>query len=241
LRTVHLFVPCLVEDVFPEIGEATARVLSRAGVEVVYPPGQTCCGQMHYKLGRKDLVRPLAKRFLDLFDEAGAVVAPSGSCVNMVRQYPGLFTEDSPLRRRAEAMAAKTFELCDFLVNELGAADLGARFPAKAAYHDSCQVGRALGLHREPRLLLEHVRGLTLVELARPERCCGFGGAFSLKFPDVSEAILEEKLDDILETGAEVVTTAEVSCLLNISSALKKAGHNIRALHVAQILDMEDA
>jgi len=238
VNAVHLFIPCLVEDVFPQIGEATARVLARAGARIVYPKGQTCCGQMQFKLGRPDLTRPLAKRFLEIFDGAGAVVSPSGSCVNMVRHYPELFAEGSVLRASAVEMAKKTFELSDYLVNVLGVSDLGARFRAKAAYHDSCQVGRALGLHNEPRELLRNVTGLDLVELARPERCCGFGGAFSLKFPEVSEAILDEKIDDILETGADYVVSAEVSCLLNISSALKKADSPVKALHLAEVLAM---
>ncbi len=238
MSEVHLFIPCLVEDVFPQIGEATARVLAKAGARVVYPNGQTCCGQMQYKLGRPELVRPLARRFLDIFDEAGAVVSPSGSCVGMVRHYPELFAQGSVLRTRAEAMAAKTYELSDYLVNVLGKRDLGARYPVKAVYHDSCQIGRALGLHEEPRELLRRVSGLTLAELSRPERCCGFGGAFSLKFPEVSEAILDEKIEDILKSGADCVVTAEVSCLLNIASALKKAGSDFKALHLAEVLAM---
>ena len=231
-----LFIPCLVEHVLPQVGEATAVVLSRAGVSPVLPKGQTCCGQFAYKRGRSDLVRPLAQRFVEIFANAPVVVCPSGSCTAMVRRYPSLFAEDDPWRARAEAVAAKTFELGQFLVEQLGVIDLGARFAARATLHASCQTTRVLGAGSATEALLAKVAGLSLVPLARPENCCGFGGAFSVDYPEVSQAILAEKLDDIVASGAEVVITAEPSCLVNIASALAKRELPIRPLHLAEVL-----
>jgi L-lactate dehydrogenase complex protein LldE len=235
---IQLFVPCLVEDFRPEIAEATARVLTRAGVRVRYPSGQTCCGQPLYKTGRFDESRDLARRFIDLFSGPDPVVAPSGSCVAMVRKgYQILFEDDRPMLKRARELASRTFELSEFLVRELGVKDTGAKLDGIAAYHDSCQVGRALGLKNEPRELLASVSGLTVKELSRPDACCGFGGAFSVAYPNLSSAITADKIDDIIATGADMAVTAEVSCLMNIDSALEKRGSAIRALHLAEMLD----
>ena len=231
-----LFIPCLVEHVLPQVGEATAMVLSRVGLTPVLPKGQTCCGQFAYKRGRSDLVRPLARRFVEIFADAPAIVCPSGSCTAMVRRYPSLFAAGDPWRERVEAVAAKTFELGQFLVEQLGITDLGARYDATATLHASCQTGRVLGAGSPTEALLAKVAGLTLAPLARPERCCGFGGAFSVDYPDVSQAILAEKIDDIVASGAEAVITAEPSCLLNIAAALAKRELPIRPLHLAEVL-----
>jgi len=233
---VNLFVPCLVETAVPEVGEATARVLSRAGCTVTVPPGQTCCGQPVYKTGNLAQARQLAARYVELFD-SGTVVSPSGSCVAMVRRYPELLAFEPALAAKARDLAERTYELSDFLVNVLGTTDLGAAMNARAAYHDSCQVGRVLGLRDEPRALLGAVRGLTVLELDRPDACCGFGGAFSVQFPDASERILQDKILDILAQTPDIVVSAEVSCLLNIRAGLEHAGSRVRALHLAQVLD----
>lgn len=235
--SVHLFIPCLVQDFHPEIGEATARVLARAGAPLEYSPGPACCGQPLYKAGHFRKVVPLAKQMLEHFRSARAVVSPSGSCVRMIREYPELFPDNPTLLKEARDLAAKTFELSEYLVRNLGRTDLGASLTARVAYHDSCQVGRALGLHDEPRALLKAVNGLELVELPRPNACCGFGGPFSLEFPAPSEAILEEKVQDILATGSEIVVSAEVSCLMNIRGYMEKHGLKTRVLHLAQVLD----
>lgn len=237
---ISLFIPCLVQDCFPEIGLAAASVLTRAGVQVAVPEGQTCCGQFQYKRGLADQTARLALHFMEVFEGADAVVAPSGSCVKMVRNYPGLFPPGSPERARAKAMAARTFEFCQYLVDELGVTDLGARFEARAAYHDSCQVGRGLGIHAQPRALLAAVQGLTMLPLADEDRCCGFGGAFSMEFPEVSEAVLEDKAKSVLASGAEVLVTAEPSCMMNLRGYFERAGHPVRVLHLAQILAGEE-
>ncbi|MEW5774340.1 MAG: (Fe-S)-binding protein [Thermodesulfobacteriota bacterium] len=236
---VQLFVPCLVENLAPEIAAATARVLARAGAQVSLPPGQTCCGQPLYKSGRHAQARDLARRFLEVFSAPDPVVAPSGSCVAMVRAYPGLLADDPALAGRARDLAARTFELSQFLVDVLQVEDLGAELPAAAAYHDSCQVSRTLGVREQPRRLLSRVRGLTLAEPSRSGACCGFGGTFSLQFPEVSAALTAEKAADLAATGAGMVVCAEPSCLLNLRSHLDKnfPERNMRCLHLAEVLD----
>jgi L-lactate dehydrogenase complex protein LldE len=233
---VHLFIPCLVEDFFPEIGEATALTISKAGCELVYPEGQTCCGQPLYKIGQREAAAKTARRWLELFQDAECVVAPSGSCVSMVRRYSSLFEQAPALRAKAREIAARTYELSEFLVRKLGVVDLGASLNGRVAYHDSCQIGRALGLADPPRALLKAVRGLTLLELRRPEACCGFGGAFSAEFPEIASAVLEDKIADIEATTPDYLACAEVSCLMHIRGGLEKKGSTIRALHLAQIL-----
>lgn len=237
---VNLFVPCLVETVVPEVGEATARVLARAGCDVTMPPGQTCCGQPVYKTGNLAQARKLAERYVHLFD-SGTVVSPSASCVAMVRRYPELLADDPALAAKARDLAGRIFELSEFLANVLGRTDLGACLNARAAYHDSCQVGRVLGLHHEPRALLAGVQGLTVLELEHPEACCGFGGSFSVQFPDVSEHVLTNKLNDILAQEPDIVVSAEVSCLVNIRAGLEHLNSPVRALHLAQVLDSREA
>lgn len=238
MPTTHLFIPCLVEQFLPEVGEAAARLLARAGCAVECPSGQTCCGQPLYKAGRGAEARRLAHRFLDLFADAEAVVAPSGSCVHMVRSvYPRLLADDPAARQRAEALAARTFELTEYLVRERGMTDTGAAFSGTVAYHDSCQVGRALGVRAEPLALLSAVRGLTLAELPRADECCGFGGPFAVQYEDVSAALLDDKLDAVGACGADAVAVAEPSCLLHLRGGLERRGGTVRALHVAEILD----
>lgn len=240
--TVHLFIPCLVEHLTPEIGEATARVLSRAGFSPELPQGQTCCGQPLYKSGNHAEARELARRFIELFERAECVVAPSGSCVSMVRKgYAELFRDEPGWAWRARGVAEKTFELTEFLVKRLGRADLGARFSGRVAWHDSCQVGRALDNHDSGPALLAQVRGVQTAGLVRPDACCGFGGQFAFQHPEISEALLDEKIEDLTASGATHVATAEVSCLLNIRGRLQKIGSPLRALHIAEILAGEGA
>ncbi len=235
---VSLFVPCIVEQFHPQVGEATARVLARMGARLVYPRGQTCCGQPLYKSGHWNQARRTARHFISLFEDAEAVVAPSGSCVSMVRKsYPELLRDEARWADRALALGKRVFELTEFLVNVLGVEDVGASWPGRAVYHDSCQVYRALGIHREPRALLARVRDLELVEMERPEACCGFGGTFSLQFPAISEAMVADKAARVLATGAQYLLSAEISCLMNIGGYLKKQGHLVRALHIAEVLE----
>lgn len=238
MPAIDLFIPCLVEDFLPSVGESAFRVLARLGVDVRVPEGQTCCGQPVFKSGRMAEAREVARRHLALFERADAVVAPSGSCVHMMRHhYPMLFEDEPGMRDRALALGERTFEFCEYLVKVLGVTDVGARLDGRAAYHDSCQVGRSLGLHDEPRALLDAVVGLTRVELNAPTECCGFGGPFAVQHAAVSEAILEDKIEDILSLRPDYVVTAEPSCLLNIRGGLEKIGAGQPVLHVAEVLD----
>lgn len=234
----QLFIPCLVEDCQPEAAEAAARVLERLGVELRLPPGQTCCGQLAYKAGDLAGARSLARRYLDVFDAPEPVVCPSGSCTKMLRIYPELFAQGTPERARAEGLAARTFEFCEFVAGLPGAAQLPLKLDARACYHGSCQMPGTPGDRADaPRRLLGLVRGLTVVEAERADRCCGFGGLFSLQFAAVSEALTDDKCREILALEPDMLVSAEPSCLMSLSGRLAKMGRPLRALHVAQVLD----
>ncbi len=234
---VALFVTCLVDQLFPQVGEAAVAVLRRAGVEVTFPRGQTCCGQVAFNAGFWPEARPLARRLLRTFAAAEVVVAPGGSCVTMVRQYyPLLLREDPQAATAARALGRKTYELSQFLVDVLGCEDLGARFPYHVTYHPSCHALRGLGVRDQPLRLLRRVRDLHYCPLPEAEECCGFGGLFAVKFADLSAALLDAKVRAIEASGAEVVTAVEISCLAHIGGALRRRGSSIRALHLAEVL-----
>jgi len=229
----QLFVPCLVEDCLPEIGLAVVAVLTRLGLDVDHPPGQTCCGQMAYKAGDAAAARSLALRYLDLFSAPGPVICPSGSCTKMLRSYPGLFEPGTAEHERAVELAGRCFEFCEFVAAHPARARLNATLKTRACLHRSCQVNGS----DAPSRLLSSVRGLTLLEPERPERCCGFGGIFSLQFPALSESLVEDKAHEILATGADMLVSAEPSCLMNIGGYLARLGRPLPALHVAQVLE----
>ncbi|MBU1229130.1 MAG: (Fe-S)-binding protein [Proteobacteria bacterium] len=231
---IQLMIPCLVEDCLPEIGLAVVSVLERLGLAVDHPGGQTCCGQMAWKAGDLGNARALALRSLDLFAGPGAVVCPSGSCAKMLRTYPELFPPGTAAHARAVALAGRVFEFCEFLAGLPGAPDFGAGLPARAALHRSCQLDGS----EAPARLLGAVRGLTLLEPERPDRCCGFGGQFSLQFPGVSASLLEDKVRELLALDPDLLVSAEPSCLMNIGGGLARLGRPVRALHVAQVLDL---
>jgi L-lactate dehydrogenase complex protein LldE len=234
---VALFVTCLVDQLYPHVGEAAVRVLERAGCGVSFPDAQTCCGQATFNDGFQDEARRLARRLMDAFEGADAVVTPSGSCAAMVREwYPRLFHSLPALAGRAQALAGRTYELSEYLVRVLGVTALGARFPAAVAYHASCHGLRGLGLREEPLRLLHAVSGLRLVPLRGAEECCGFGGVFSVKFAALSGAMLASKIDAIEASGADVVTATDVSCLMHIGGGLARRGSRVRAMHLAEVL-----
>ncbi|MCF8061280.1 MAG: (Fe-S)-binding protein [Deltaproteobacteria bacterium] len=234
---VGLFVPCLVDQCFPETARSTRRVLERIGARVDVPGEPVCCGQLLFKAGLWRKTVPAAKRMIRVFERFDRVVAPSGSCVHMVRRhYPTLFQEDPVWRDPSLELSRKIFELSEFLVHQSGVEDVGAFFPGRVTYHDSCQVLRGLGVREEPRRLLARVRGLELVEMDPPDTCCGFGGVFSFKFPDAAGALALAKAERILATGAGTVTGCEPSCLMNIEGVLRRAGHGVKAFHLADIL-----
>jgi len=234
---VTLFIQCLVDSIYPDVGEAMVRVLNRLGISMDYPSDQTCCGQPAFNSGYWNEARAAARRFIELFETADRIVCPSGSCVNMVRHhYPDLFDAEPAWRRRAERVADKTFEFTEYLVDVLGVTNVGSRFAGKVTYHDSCHLLRGLGVGEQPRKLLENVRGLELVEMTDSDHCCGFGGTFSIKYPDISGAMLEDKVQNIVASGADAVVGCDMGCLMNIEGMLSRKGLSIKVLHIAQVL-----
>jgi L-lactate dehydrogenase complex protein LldE len=236
---VALFVTCIGDTVMPEVGRATVEVIERLGHEVVFPDAQTCCGQLHANSGYRVEATALARRFGRVFDGFEAVVAPSSSCVGMVREvYPELAREagDAELGRALTALAARVFELSELLVNVLGVTDVGASFPYRVTYHPTCHSLRVARVGTAPTRLLEAVTGLELAELPDATECCGFGGTFSIKNADTSIAMLSDKIRTILDTGAEVCASADNSCLMHIGGALSRQRAGVRTMHIAEIL-----
>jgi L-lactate dehydrogenase complex protein LldE len=234
--TTALFVTCLVDQFFPAVGEAAARLIERCGRRVVFPRAQTCCGQPAFNMGYGAEARRLARRFVEIFEPFEEIVAPSGSCASMVRVHlPELFHGEPEWERRARSLAERTFELTEFLAAQGFAAD-GCRFRGTVTCHDSCHLTRELGVREPPRALLRQVPGLELVEMGNAGVCCGFGGAFSVKMPELSEAMLDDKLAAAEATGAEVLTAADCGCLMHLGGALARRGSRLRVLHVAEIL-----
>jgi L-lactate dehydrogenase complex protein LldE len=239
LVRVALFITCLNDTLFPETGIATVRVLERLGHEVEFPEAQTCCGQLHFNTGYQDEAVALARRFVHVFSDAEIVVAPSASCVAMVREfYPYLAeqADDAALAREVDAIAPRVMELTEFLVKRLSVTNLGASFPHRVTYHPTCHSLRVLHLGDAPLQLLRAVDGIDLVELPTADECCGFGGTFSIKNADTSNAILDDKLQAVVDTGANVVTAVDMSCLAQIGGCLSKRQIDVHALHIAEIL-----
>jgi L-lactate dehydrogenase complex protein LldE len=236
--TAQLFITCLAEQFFPGVLTGMVGLLERLGVRVAFPESQTCCGQPFFNSGYRDQAREMALKWLDVFGSTdGYIVSPSGSCVDMVRHhYLTLIPEGTPERRRAEAAAARTFEFTEFLTRVLKTTDVGASFPHTVTYHASCHLLRGLGVREEPKTLLREVQGLTLVPLKSEETCCGFGGTFSVIYPEVSKAMMEAKVRSIVESGAEVVVACDGGCLMNIAGGLRQAGSPIRAMHLIEVL-----
>jgi L-lactate dehydrogenase complex protein LldE len=234
---VALFVTCLVDLHRPTVGFAAIRLLEQAGCQVEVPRAQTCCGQPAYNAGDRATARDLAYGILDAFGGYDYVVVPSGSCGGMLRHHmPHLFDDDPNNRARADALAAKTYELIGFLTDVLGVSTIDAAYPGRVTYHDSCSGLRELGLKEQPRRLLASVGGLSLTEMAEPETCCGFGGTFCVKYPDISVRMVSDKAADITATGADTLLAGDLGCLLNMAGRLKREGSRIRVRHVAEVL-----
>jgi L-lactate dehydrogenase complex protein LldE len=241
---VHLFVTCLADTVAPQVGVATVRLLERLGHEVVFVREQTCCGQMHVNTGYPDLALPLVRRYVEQFETAEAVVVPSGSCAGSVRhQHADVARRagDEALAARAEAVAARTHELSELLVDVLGVTDVGAYYPHRVTYHPTCHSLRVARVGDRPLRLLRAVEGIDLVELPDAEQCCGFGGTFAVKNADTSTAMLADKLAAVTATGADVVSAGDASCLLHIGGGLARLsvappGRPARAVHLAEVL-----
>ena len=235
--TVGLFVTCLVDLMRPSVGFAAVKLLREAGCRVRVPQAQTCCGQPAYNSGDRGDATAIARQVIAAFEDVDYLVAPSGSCAGMIKKhYPALFDEGSPWRDRAEALSEKTFELVSFLEDVMGLKQSTARFEGTVTYHDSCSGLRELGVRDQPRRLLSTVTGLTLKELPDADVCCGFGGTFCVKYPEISNKMVETKARQIEETGADLLLAGDLGCLLNMAGKLKRLGSKVEARHVAEIL-----
>lgn len=239
---VNLFITCLVDQLCPEVGVATVEVLEKAGCEVTFDERQTCCGQPAFNTGYRKEARKFAEKFIEIFEssDADAIVSPSGSCVAMVKHFHELFPKDKKWRDRAEKIAEKTHELSSFLVNVLQKENFGAKLSGKITWHDACHALRDLGLKNEPRKLLQNVENAAFVELNGSDECCGFGGTFSVKYPEISNAILDKKIENIEASGADFVVACDSSCLMQIGGKLSRNGSKIKPKHIAEILTSQD-
>jgi L-lactate dehydrogenase complex protein LldE len=236
-KKVTLFIQCLVDVMYPEVGEAMLNIFRKLDIAVDCPVDQTCCGQPAFNSGYHRQARVAARKFIRLFEDAQSIVCPSGSCVHMVRHhYPELFRDDPAWLRRAESIRDKTFELTEYLVDVLGVEDLDARFDGKLTYHDSCHPLRGLGIMDQPRRLISKVGGAEFIEMQNSDQCCGFGGAFAVKYPEISTAMVEDKVKNIIATGADAVVGVDMSCLMNIQGLLSRKKSDIKIMHIAELL-----
>ena len=236
-KTVSLFIQCLVDTMFPQVGEAMVTIFERLGIPLSYPEGQTCCGQPAFNSGYQREAAAAALHFIKVFEDAETIICPSGSCVHMVRHhYPELFKDDPAMAEKAQAVAGKTYELTEYLVDVLGLTDINATYPGTVTYHDSCHLSRGLGIARQPRTLLRNTRDLEFIEMQDSDTCCGFGGTFSVNYPEISIAMVDEKITNILATGADTVVGCDISCLMNIQGRLSRRNEKVKVRHIAQIL-----
>jgi L-lactate dehydrogenase complex protein LldE len=233
---IQLFIPCFVDQLFPETAFNMIKVLEKAGCNVSYNTSQTCCGQPAFNAGFWDDAREVCAKFLNDFDPNQIIVAPSASCIGFIRNYyPKLF-ENSSLHNEVKAIGQNSFELSDFLVNKLGITSFGASLPGKATYHDSCAGLRECGIKNEPRLLLSKVKGLEIVEMEDVETCCGFGGTFAVKFEGISIGMAEQKVEHALATGAEYLVSTDLSCLMHLQGYIDNRKHSLKTMHLADVL-----
>jgi len=234
---VGLFITCLVDLFRPNIGFAAARLLEAAGCHVEVPRAQTCCGQPAYNAGDRNNAAAIARQVVSTFDDFDYVVAPSGSCAGMIRvHYPALLTDDPQWEMRAQDLALRTYELVSFLTDVRDQKSVQARYEGVVTYQDGCAGLREMGVWAQPRRLLRTVAGLELREMNRTEACCGFGGTFCIKYPDISGRIVDDKCNDVLESGADTLVAGDLGCLMNLAGRLSRRGASIAVRHVAEIL-----
>lgn len=237
MKTVSLFIPCTVDLFLPEIGEATVRILRRLGVRPLYHEGQTCCGQPAMNAGYRNQAKKAAKHFIDIFGGDDIIVSPSGSCVYMVKQhYPELLCDEPAWLRRAEALTGRIYELTQYIVDVLGVDDVGAHFGGKITYHESCHVLRGLGVSEQPKQLIANVDGAETVPLFSADICCGFGGEFANTYNYISEEMVKEKVQNFINSGADLLVLCEPGCLLNIDGYLSRHHPDKKVMHVANLL-----
>jgi len=239
---VFLFIPCFVDQLFPQVGIATVKILQELNCRVIYPEQQTCCGQPAFNTGYQKEAAQLASRFIEIFKDAEYVVAPSGSCAAMIKNFYGELNLPGSSGKDWQNLRNKIYELSDFLTSVLHVEKWDGHFPARVTYHDSCHTLRELHVKDQPRLLLQSIAGVELIEMENAETCCGFGGTFSVKFPLISTAMVQNKVNWIQQSGAEIVVSTDSSCLMNIDGYLQKQKiplpdrRHTRSMHLAEIL-----
>jgi L-lactate dehydrogenase complex protein LldE len=233
---VDIFIPCFIDQIYPETASNMVKILERLGCGVNYNPEQTCCGQPAFNAGYRDECKEVGEKFIREFQNDRYIVSPSASCAGFVKNYYPEMFHNSVLHNEYKQIQKNMFEFSDFLVNVLKITDLGAKLEGVATYHDSCAALREYGVKREPRLLLEKVRGLELREMKDVETCCGFGGSFSVKFEPIAVGMGEQKVENAIETGAEYIISTDVSCLMHMDGYAKKQGKNIKMMHLVDVL-----
>ena len=233
---VQLFIPCFVDQLYPQTAFNMVKVLEKAGVEVAYNEEQTCCGQPAFNAGFRNEAREVCTKFLKDFDGTDYIVAPSASCVGFVRNYYSTLFDNSSLHNEVRDMQKRIFEFSSFLVNVLNVVDVGASLYGKATYHDSCAGLRECRIKEEPRKLLSRVKGLDVLEMNDVETCCGFGGSFAVKFESISIAMADQKVNNALQTGADYIISTDLSCLMHLDGYIRHKGHPIRTMHIADVL-----
>lgn len=250
MTTVQLFITCLCDTFYPEVGEAIVDIFSRLGISVDFPRAQTCCGQPSFNAGLRADARQMAMHMIETFERQRPrsslensevlpdIVSPSGSCVHMMRvNYPELFADDPAWLARAKSLAARTFEFSEYLVDRLGVTDVGARWDGTLTYHPSCHLSRGLGIDRQPRALLAAVQGAQIVELPHADECCGFGGIFSVTHPEVSKEMLLKKIENLEASQSPTLVIPDAGCLMHIAGGLHRQGKGQRAVHLAEVLN----
>ncbi len=233
---VQIFIPCFVDQLYPQTAFNMIRLLEKAGCVVSYNPNQTCCGQPAFNAGFWDDAREVCSKFLKDFDPNAFIVAPSASCVGFVKNYYAKLFDNSSVHNEVKAISQNIFELSDFLVNKLKFTEFGASLPGRATYHDSCAGLRECGIKNEPRALLQQVKGLEITELNDVETCCGFGGTFAVKFEPISIAMAEQKVENALATGAEYLISTDLSCLMHLQGYIDQKNYKLKTMHLADVL-----
>ena len=233
---VQLFIPCFVDQLYPQTAFNMIKVLEKAGCKVRYNPDQTCCGQPAFNAGFWDDARAVCSKFLKDFNSGEVIVAPSASCVGFVKNYYSKLFDNSSLHNEVKAIGQNIFELSDFLVNKLGITSFGAELNGKATYHDSCAGLRECKIKNEPRQLLQNVKGLEIIEMEDVETCCGFGGTFAVKFEPISIGMAEQKVEHALATGAQYLISTDLSCLMHLQGYIDNKNYNLKTMHIADVL-----
>lgn len=236
---VTLFTTCLVDFLASKVGIATVEVLEKLGCEINYPVGQTCCGQPTFNSGYVEEAKKSIKHMIEVFEDAEIVVSPSGSCITMFKEYPHILEDESEWKKRAEKLAAKSYEFTQFIVDVLKVENIGAKLSGRATYHTSCHMTRLLGVFEQPFKLLANVEGLEVVQLPYAEQCCGFGGTFSVKMGEISTEMVNEKVKHIESVNPDYLVGSDYACLMNIGGRLSKNGSKVKVMHIAEVLNMK--